>query len=314
MVHLDVLAGMRWSRLVAVADPDPAALAAAAERCPSATAYGDWRGLLAGEDLDAVVVALPSALHAEPTIAALRAGAARLRREAARHHSRGRGRHRASLALCWSGWLCRSCGHGRVRLPLCRALPGPAGGARARGELSALRTTFCSAPRELAGWKRNRATGGGALLDLASHSVDTVRMVTGGEIAAVTASLASVRSEDDTAVLTLEVTGGLAGDRLVVSSTVSACAPQADRMSGTLTRLPLAPSPTRPERVRVGVRELRKAPWEVKARVLPGPEPSFASALRAFRTTALRGWPASPDLEDGRRCREPGAPAARRPA
>ena len=312
LVHLDVLAGMRWSRLVAVADPDPEAQAAVRARVPDAAVLGDWRDLVARPDVDAVVVALPSAHHTDAAVAALGAGkhvyVEKPLATRAEDADRIVAAWRAAGTTGMTGFAFR---FAEPYLRLRDALE------RGRaGRVSALRTTFCSAPRELAGWKRSRATGGGALLDLASHSVDTVRMLTGGEVAAVTCALASVRSEDDTATLVLEVTGGVAGERLLVSCLVSASAPQADRVevlgergglvadrtAQTLTAVPLAPAPTRPERVRAGVRELLHAPWDVKARVLPAPEPAFATALRAFRTAALRGWPATPDLEDGRRC------------
>jgi myo-inositol 2-dehydrogenase / D-chiro-inositol 1-dehydrogenase len=312
LVHLDLLAGMRWSRLVAVADPDAGARAAAAARAPGAALHEHWQDLLSRDDLDGVVVALPSALHAEAAVAALDTGLhvyveKPLATELADAERVVAAWQRAGT-VGMTGFAFR---FAQPYLQLRDRLE------RDRlGRLAAVRTTFCSAPRELAGWKSSRATGGGALLDLASHSVDTLRMLTGGEVAAVTASLASVRSEHDTATLLLELVGGTAGDGLLASCLVSAGAPQADRvevfgergglvadrMAQTLHEVPLGPAPTRPERVRAGVGELLRAPWDVKARVLPAPEPSFATALRAFRTAALRGWPVRPDLEDGLRC------------
>jgi predicted dehydrogenase len=311
-VHLDVLAGMRWSRLVAVADPDPQARAAALARVPDAAAHADWRELLARGDLHAVVVATPSALHAEPAVAAFAAGLhVYVEKPLAITMADADAvvaawRHAGTTGMTGLAF--------RFATPYLRLRD-----VLERGELgrvAALRTTFCSSPRGLAGWKTSRATGGGALLDLATHSVDTVRMLTGGEVAAVTAVLSSVLSEGDTALLVLEVVGGVTADGLQVTCLVSASAPQADRvevfaerggvladrMAGTVHPVPLGPAATRPARVGAGVRELLRAPLDVKARVLPAPEPSFATALRAFRTAALRGWPVRPDPEDGRRC------------
>lgn len=61
-------------RVVAVADPDPGRRAIAARCLPDATIYADAGELLAAEQLDAVDVAAPPALHAALVIAAAGAG------------------------------------------------------------------------------------------------------------------------------------------------------------------------------------------------------------------------------------------------
>ena len=68
-----LLSGQAPAELVAVADADPQAAAAlAAEH--GTKAAGSVAGLLARPDVEAVVVAVPSGLHAEVTVAALDAG------------------------------------------------------------------------------------------------------------------------------------------------------------------------------------------------------------------------------------------------
>ena len=59
----------------AIADPSPEMLAQAQALAPGAAAVADLDAML-GLDLDAVVIATPSALHADQSIAALEAGAA----------------------------------------------------------------------------------------------------------------------------------------------------------------------------------------------------------------------------------------------
>jgi predicted dehydrogenase len=61
--------------IVAVAEPDPARRAVAAERLPGAHIYDDAARLLAAESIDAVDIAAPPALHAPLAVAAARAGA-----------------------------------------------------------------------------------------------------------------------------------------------------------------------------------------------------------------------------------------------
>jgi predicted dehydrogenase len=61
------------ARLVAVADPDERAVRSCVGRAPVEW-HSDWRSALERDDVDAVVVAAPSELHCEITLAALDAG------------------------------------------------------------------------------------------------------------------------------------------------------------------------------------------------------------------------------------------------
>ncbi len=70
--HLETLDGVR---VVAVSARSEASRSAAAEALGGdLTLYADWRALLADSSVDAVMVALPAALHAEVTTAAARSG------------------------------------------------------------------------------------------------------------------------------------------------------------------------------------------------------------------------------------------------
>ena len=58
-------------------------------------------------------------------------------------------------------------------------------------------------------WRRRRVTGGGVLLELASHHIDQLRWLLGDEVAWVNASLRSEQSEQDAARLDLSMTRGV---------------------------------------------------------------------------------------------------------
>lgn len=74
--RMQAVADSGLAEIAAVAEPDPAALSSAAEIAPeSARLTGEFSDLLR-EDLDGIVIATPSALHAEQAIAALEAGRA----------------------------------------------------------------------------------------------------------------------------------------------------------------------------------------------------------------------------------------------
>ncbi len=180
------LAATGWAEVVAIAEPDPAlrdqARAAAA---PGALGLDDLQELLA-IDLDGVVIATPSSLHAGQAVAALQAGLAvfcqkplgRDEREtrsvvqAARHADRLLGvdlsyRHLAAVAA--------------VRDLL------------ARGELGrvyAADLTFHNAYGPDRAWFTRRSqAGGGCLIDLGTHLLDLALGLTGSERAEVLSSV-----------------------------------------------------------------------------------------------------------------------------
>jgi predicted dehydrogenase len=73
-LHAAVIRDQPDAELVAIAEPDPGALELAQSLVPSANGYADHEAMLAGESLDAVVVATPEALHRAPVEAAARCG------------------------------------------------------------------------------------------------------------------------------------------------------------------------------------------------------------------------------------------------
>ena len=72
--HLSHFAAYPRARVTALCDLDPERLAEQHKRAPDAQAFTDYRDLLACEDVDAVVIALPDPLHAQPALAACQAG------------------------------------------------------------------------------------------------------------------------------------------------------------------------------------------------------------------------------------------------
>jgi len=75
--HLRILASMEGARLVAVADPDATALAAATD-ATGALGFAEPLALLAEADLDAVVIAAPTTTHVGLALAAIDRGIAAL--------------------------------------------------------------------------------------------------------------------------------------------------------------------------------------------------------------------------------------------
>jgi predicted dehydrogenase len=75
LVHArNLAAGVRGGRLIALADPDPAALAAAAAELSCERTFADPLTAVGDDSVDAVVVASPTFTHASVATAALEAG------------------------------------------------------------------------------------------------------------------------------------------------------------------------------------------------------------------------------------------------
>jgi predicted dehydrogenase len=291
--------------VTAVADPDLARRSAAAG---AAAACETHRELLARPDVDAVVVSAPTGLHADIAREALGAGKhVYLEKPLAASAADGR-----AVLAAWrrSGRVGMIGFNYRFNDLYRRAAERVQGGEL--GELASARTVFSTSPGDLAAWKRARSSGGGVLLDLASHHVDLVRFVFGREVRRVFAAVWSQRSEDDSATLHLELEGGP-----LVQSFFSLASVEEDRLEVYGSRGKLVadryasldveivpPVRGRGARLAAGARRVtawRRAPYLLRKLRSPLHEPSFGLALTQF-VRAVRGEaPPTPDFDDGYR-------------
>jgi myo-inositol 2-dehydrogenase/D-chiro-inositol 1-dehydrogenase len=310
-VHLRLLLHRRDARVTAVADADPARLDAACRVAPRARPHPDLASLL-DDEVDAVVVCLPTGLHAPAAEAVLGAGKhLYLEKPLATTLAEG-----SSVLDAWSasdrvammGFNCRF-------NPLYRRLRSLLAAGRA-GTPVYVRTVFATAPCKVADWKRSRATGGGALLDLASHHVDLLRFLFAREVACVTATVLSRHTEDDTALLELELAHG---PRAHLFVSLAASELEQVEVHGDRARL----SASRFTSLDVAVKEnpsnffgtlrqvarsagaLRKLGSALRARRAPLRDPGYALALDQFLGAVHQGGRKAtpePDLADGYAC------------
>ena len=306
LVHLDALRRLPVE-LVAIAEPDPVRRAAASDRAPGAEVLSSYAELLDLPAIEAVLVSVPTGLHAEVGAAVLARGRhLYLEKPLATSLEEGR-----RLVTAWReagvvgmlGFNYRF--HALYRSARDRLRAGEL------GTLVAARSVFTAAGRELPEWKQRRASGGGALLDLASHHIDLVRFLFDAEVSRVQAATRSLRSEDDTAVLDLSL-----DNALLVQSLFSLAAVDEDRFevygeNGRLTidrlrslNVELAPArfeAGRRRRLSAGLRGLLGSPYLRDVLAAPAREPSYRAALARFVDAVRTGGPASPDLLDGYR-------------
>lgn len=295
--HLPVLGRMSRVRVVALADPDDAARSAAARLAPNAATFTNHRELLTRADVDAVVIALPTALHAHVARDAVQRGkhiylekpfAATL--EEARSIVASAARSTAAV---------RALGLNYRFNPLVTR-------ARARitageiGRVIAVQSVFSTTGRGMTTWKRARADGGGALLDLGSHHIDLIPWMLDADVASVSAELRSHESEEDCATVRLSLTNGA-----VVQSFFSFASVEDDRIIvfGERGRVVLdrygahdvhVDAPLASARGLAKVARLTRAPiairYALRKRRSPMHEPSYAAALEHF-VDAVGGSP-----------------------
>jgi NDP-hexose-3-ketoreductase len=296
--HLPALRKTAGADVVALADPDPASRARAARLAPGAAVHADAGELLARSDVDAVVVAAPTMLHADFASAAARAGKhVYVEKPLATSEDDAIG---VIEEVARSG-VTATVGFNRRRHPVYEQARRLLEAGRI-GAVRFVQTAFCEPVElhELPEWKRTRAAGGGVLLDLASHHFDLARWFLEAEIEVVHARTRSGRSEQDEAWTALSTSTGVE-----VQSLFSYRAAHADFIEffGEQGRLRVdrhgrALVVHRPRRSGYGIRR----DWFPSAgRVPRRGDPSYGRALGAFVQRLHGAEVETPSLEDGLR-------------
>lgn len=204
--HLSALRGVRGVEASALADVDAARLSKVGDSYGVARRYEDWQRLVRDEQVDAVAVCVPPALHAQVALAALDAGKhVFIEKPLALTLEEC---DRLDAATARAEGLNVTVGFNMRHHRLVRE----ARDTLARGELGRVklvRTIFASGTRarpEYPEWRRRRESGGGAIFELGTHHFDLVRFMTGQEAREV---YASCDETDETCVVTLKTDGGV---------------------------------------------------------------------------------------------------------
>lgn len=310
--HLRVLQARSAVRLVAVAEPTAAGQAFAARHAPGCRQFDDFRALLAEPslELDAVVVALPTLLHREAALAAASRGVhLYLEKPIAASLDDGRAiveAWRDSPRVAMMGFNCRA--H-----KLYRALKDAVTQGQIGRPLAVRMAWAANWPTE-ATWRLSPQSGGGGLLELASHQVDLLRYLFDTEITSVMATTWSNRGPDEAAMLHLTLDAGPMAQLFVSYDTAEEDRVEVYGSDGKLmvdrydslivARRSLRASGGLSSAVRRLVAEASGVGYGLEKRRAPGQEPSYATALGAFLEAARDGHRRHPDLFDGYRALE----------
>lgn len=309
LVYLNILKKLPGLKLTAIADSDAANREKAGMSAPHAALYPDYKDLLRDSNLDAVIVCLPNHLHAEAAVASFEAGKhVYLEKPIAINVTQA-----DEVIMAWKeSGLMGMMGFNLRSNPLYTSLRKQIE-AGAVGDVICVRTVFTSSGRALPEWKKHRSTGGGALLDLASHHVDLIRFILGNEIMQISARIRSHSTEGDNAMLEYKTSGNIEvqsyfsinsidEDKIEVYGTRGRL--YVDRYNSLNVQIITTESRQRGMlyQIKSGIRALLRSPNIMDKLFAPGREPSFEIALSRF-VSAVRGIEkARPDLLDGYKC------------
>ncbi|MEO7366338.1 MAG: Gfo/Idh/MocA family oxidoreductase [Gemmatimonadaceae bacterium] len=304
--HLPLLRRLNDFSVVAIADTNPDALTTAAPIAKRARQTADYRELLTPWIADAVVLSLPTAMHAEAGTAAFDAG---LHVYLEKPVATGIADAMPLLDSWRASRRVGMIGHNYRFNPLYVKLKQMLAGGRI-GTPRDARMAFTTAAGGTPSWRDRRAEGGGALLDLGTHEIDLARFLFDSEVAFVTATIESRRSEHDRAEMLLEFEndvfvkitlelGDTFADRMqVIGETGSLYVDRAESLDVQFT--PAANTPLSSGEFAAMLPSPRARATHLYAKLrAPFNEPSFALSLKAFGNAITTGMPASPDLDDG---------------
>jgi myo-inositol 2-dehydrogenase / D-chiro-inositol 1-dehydrogenase len=301
--HLRSLRRLKGVTLAAIADPDPAARARAGPLVRGPL-YADATELILS-DVDAVVISAPPLVHAELAIAAARAGKHVYIEKPLATTLEDAHAVASVIARCGRvaavGFNYRyQPSHARARTLLQQGCIG---------RVRAVQTAFCEATPcgTMPEWKRQRKSGGGVLLDLASHHIDLLRWFLDDEFATIEASIGSIETEHDTATLKLVTLGGVD-----IQAYFSLRAGPVDFLefigdTGSLRvdRHAVLPIVKQNRRGAYGSRSVSMVPtlpdaafW-LRRLAQPSYQPSFRHALVAFLDRIRGRWSPLPTIDDG---------------
>ena len=303
--HLHLLARMPGVRVSGLADTDAHALRTGMRLAPAAEAFGDSRTLIESGIADAVVIALPTHLHADAAVAAFDAGLhVYLEKPIAADIDDA-----LSIVNAWNASKAVGMIGFNFRFnPLVQKLKDLVASGKI-GNVTSAQTRFVTPAPGSTSWRATRSTGGGALLDLAVHHIDLIRFVLDDEIETVTARIQSRRSDEDFAELTIRTRHGTAvridaafgesfDDHVEVHGTHGIL--WTDR--GTALDVGFsraAGSPTLLSRARAAFPTPSRILFFASSRRAPYHDISFNLALRSFVSAASSSRAIHPDLIDG---------------
>ncbi len=220
VLHLPILRGL-GAEVVALADPEPRALALLGDRFGVERRHSDARALVEDPGVDVVAVLTPPEVRAEIVLPALEAGKhvlvekplALTLAEAETLVEAGR-RHPDLVAM--AGLPLRF--HRLVRAARELIAEGRLGTPAAIGTVNFGPPTELAPGRRLSPWRLDRNRGGGTLVDKGIHQYDLWRYLLGREVEQVSTVSLADGGIDRASVITALVEGGAIASAMLVTT------------------------------------------------------------------------------------------------
>jgi predicted dehydrogenase len=259
--------------------------------------------------VEAVIIALPTAIHAEAACAAFAAG----KHVYCEKPLSAELKDAEGVVRAWSGARrIGMIGFNYRFSELYQQLRAHLSAGRI-GDVLQIRSVFSTTSEVLTTWREARRTGGGVLLDLAAHHIDLVRFLLRQEVVRVTARIRSVRHDDDTAVLDMELQNGLSAQSFFAYGSIEENSIEVFGRTGRLSvdhYASLDVRMTRPKRgsadhletLRHGLAAFGRTGYAIRKRRAVLHDPSYARAMAHFLTAARMGSFEGPDMLDGYAC------------
>jgi predicted dehydrogenase len=305
--HLPLLRQLPGAIVVALAESDPLRLAEARRLAPGAAGHSDYHELLGMSDVEAVVIAVPTAVHVHAARAALASGKHVYLEKPLAPNLEGA----EELVAAWraAGVVGMIGFNYRFNTLFERARRHVGSGAI--GRVVSVRTVFSTSGRGAPEWQHSRRTAGGALLELGSHHVDLISWLLARDVRAVTADVWSRHGGADSAVLQLALEDGVRTQSFFSFGVVEEDRVEIYGEAGKVTvdryrslDIEVSAHDVRSERrarlVR-SARGIRRLPYLVQKLRSPYHEPSYRVALERFIGAIGRGEAVAPTFLDGYR-------------
>lgn len=304
-VYLPLLRGRADAHLSVIADASDEARKRASKLTGNGVpVIADWRDALGRDDLDGVIVALPSALHAEAACAAF---ARRLHVYVEKPLATSASDAQAVLAAHRAAGTFGTVGFNYRFNPLYRELR-----ARVRsgaiGNVRVVRTIFSSPRRATTGWRESRGKGGGVLLELGSHHADLIRWLTGAEAATIQCLVTGGDDASQCTSVHLGLDSGASAQMLLAFGTIAedrvevigdGGAIHVNRYRSLMPEVRGVDVPGRIDTVKGLWRSLAHLPYLLAKMASPWHEPSHGTALDRFVGGTQGVASDGPTLADG---------------
>jgi len=303
IAHIPSLNNIVSAEIVALAEPVEQRQHTAMEVFPNARKYADYRQLIEHEELDAVVIGLPSDLHADAACVAMARG---IHVYIEKPLATDLASAQEVLQVWQQSGLVGMLGLNLRRNPIY---------AKAReivqsgqlGQIIAVRSMFGSSRRKQPSWRESHEMGGGALLNLSPHPIDMISHLVDRPIVEVFAYRPTIEP-DLTMTLQFRLEGGLLAQSVLSMTSYSADEIEiigdsatllANRRAAKLTLLAPDTYDSSKKRLVHELTSMTRAPGQIlNARG----EPSYFEALSDF-VYAVQGGKTGirPNVEDGLR-------------